>query len=93
LDQAKFEQTLAQQAKLAKDPVTGVQQILKTYADMGILPQRSQQEIISDIEKQVAQGIPVETALTNLNKAFQSKPEYKQYMAYQKSKMTQQSDF
>jgi hypothetical protein len=55
---------------------------------MGILPTRSQQEIITDIENQVAQGIPVETALTNLNKAFQSKPAYTEYMAYQKAKMT-----
>lgn len=92
LSQAQFEQKLAQQAQLAKDPVTWVQQILNTYAEIGILPQRSQQEIIADIEKQVAQGIPVETALTNLNKAFQSKPEYQQYMAYQKSKMTPQVD-
>ena len=59
---------------------------------MGIIPIRSEAQIITDIENQVAQGIPVETALTNLNKAFQSKPEYQQYMAYQKAKMTPVAD-
>ncbi len=49
---------------------------------------RSEAQIIADIEKQVAQGVPVEQALTDLNKAFQSKPEYKQYMDYKKAQMT-----
>lgn len=88
LDQAKFEQGLAQQAQMAKDPVTWVKSILATYAQMGITPMRSEAQIIADIENQVAQGIPVEQALTDLNKAFQSKPEYKQYMDYKKAQMT-----
>ncbi len=62
--------------------------ILATYAQMGITPMRSEAQIIADIENQVAQGVPVEQALTDLNKAFQSKPEYKQYMDYKKAQMT-----
>lgn len=54
--QKEFEQELSQQAKIASDPTTATNQLLKQYADLGILPQRSSQAIISDIQKQVANG-------------------------------------
>lgn len=80
-EQKKFEQNLVQQAQLAKDPTTATNALLKQYAELGILPQRSSQEIIADIQAQVASGKPLGQALSELNQAFQSKTEYKNAMA------------
>lgn len=75
--QAEFEQKLEQQTQLANDPVTGVQNIVDTYTKLWILPTRSTQEIIADVQNQVSQGKPLWQALSELNQSFQSKPEYK----------------
>lgn len=76
-EQKKFEQKLAQQAAAAKDPTLATQQMLDSYAEMGIIPQRSASEIIAQVQSEVAAGKPLGQVLTELNKAFQSKSEYK----------------
>jgi len=78
--QKEFEQELSQQAKIASDPTTATNQLLKQYADLGILPQRSSQAIIADIQNQVASWRSLWDALSDLNKAFQSKTEYQNAM-------------
>lgn len=76
-EQKKFEQKIAQQAAAAKDPVLATQQMLDSYAEMGILPQRSASEIVAQVQAEVSAGKPLGQVLTELNKAFQSKSEYK----------------
>ena len=74
--QAEFEQGLAQQAQLASDPVSAVKATLKTFSDLGILADRSEAEIIADVQSKVASGIPLGTAISDLQTAFKSKPQY-----------------
>lgn len=83
-DQRKFEQQMAQESQLASDPTQATKKVLDTYAKMGIIPQRSEAEIIQSIQDQVAQGVPLGQAITELNKQFQSKPEYKRVMEVQR---------
>lgn len=73
----KFEQKMAQQAAVAKDPTLATQAVLDQYREMGVLAQRSDAEILADVQAQVAGGKPLGQVLTDLNKAFQSKSEYK----------------
>lgn len=75
--QAEFEQGLAQQAQLASDPVSAVKATLKTFADLWILADRSEAEIIADVQSKVASGIPLGQAISELQTAFKSKPMYK----------------
>ena len=63
---------MKQAAQAASDPVLATQQVLDTYAKMGILPTRSSAEIIAEVQRQVAAGKPVGEAITELNKAFQN---------------------
>lgn len=74
--QAEFEQGLAQQAQLASDPVSAVKSTLKTFSDLWILADRSEAEIIADVQSKVASGIPLGTAISELQTAFKSKPQY-----------------
>lgn len=73
----QFEQKMEQQAQMAKDPVLATQAVIDQYREKGVFAQRSDAEIIADIESQVAGGKTLGQALTDLNKSFQSKPEYK----------------
>lgn len=75
--QAEFEQKIAQDKQIQNDPRLATQQLIDSYKKQGILAQRSDAEIIADIEMQVANGRSLGEALTDLNKAFQSKDEYK----------------
>lgn len=77
----KFEQKMEQQALVAKDPTLATQAVLDQYREMGVLAQRSDAEIVADVQAQVAGGKPLGQVLTDLNKAFQSKSEYKSAMA------------
>lgn len=80
-EQAKFEQQMKQKAQIANDPVLATQDIIDTYAKMGILPERSSQEIIQSVQNDIAGGMTLGQSLTNLNKAFQSKDLYKAMVA------------
>lgn len=75
--QAEFEQWLEQQAQLASDPVSAVKATLKTFSDLWILADRSEAEIIADVQSKVASGIPLGQAISELQTAFKSKPMYK----------------
>lgn len=79
----EFEQKMAQNAKLATDPVSATQQLLADYKKIGITAQRSDAEIIQDVQNKVAQGMTVGQAISELNQAFQSKPEYARYKEVQ----------
>lgn len=80
-NQAEFEQQMAQKAQIANDPVMATQDVLDTYAKLGILPERSNAEIIQSVQNDIASGMTLGESLTNLNKAFQSKPQYKESIA------------
>ncbi len=75
--QAEFEQKLAQDQRIQNDPRLATQQMIESYRKQGINAMRSDAEIIADIENQVANGRSLGEALTELNKAFQGKEEYK----------------
>lgn len=72
-----FEQKLAQDARIQNDPRLATQAMIDSYRKQGVHAMRSDAEIIADIENQVANGRSLGEALTELNKAFQSKDEYK----------------
>ena len=72
---------MKQKAQIAKDPVLATQDLIDTYAKMGILPERSSQEIIQSVQNDIAGGMTLGQSLTNLNKAFQSKDLYKAMVA------------
>lgn len=76
LSQMQFEQGLAQQAQLASDPISGTNAIIDTFEKMGIYADRSRQEIIADVQNKVASGMSLGQALSELQAAFKSKPEY-----------------
>jgi len=80
-DQAKFEQQMKQKAQIASDPVLATQDVIDTYAKLGILPERSAQEIIQSVQNDIAGGMTLAQSLSNLNKAFQSKDLYKAIIA------------
>ena len=75
-DQAKFEQQLAQKAQIANNPILATQDIIDTYKKMGVMAGRSDQEILQSVQKDIAGGMTLGESLSNLNKAFQSKPTY-----------------
>lgn len=70
-----FEKYTQEQA--LNDPVQATQNIIDQYKKLGIIAQRSDSEIIQDVRNRVARGEPLSSALTRLNEAFQSKPEFK----------------
>lgn len=72
---------MAQKAQIANDPVMATQDVLDTYAKLGILPERSNAEIIQSVQNDIASGMTLGQSLTNLNKAFQSKPQYQASIA------------
>jgi len=80
-DQAKFEQQMKQKAQIVNDPVLATQDVIDTYAELGILPERSAQEIIQSVQNDIAGGMTLAQSLSNLNKAFQSKDLYKAIIA------------
>lgn len=88
--QAEFEQGLAQQAQLASDPISGVQNIVDTFAKMGITADRSTQEMVQEVQSKMAQGMTVGEALSDIQQAFKSKPEYQKQMSLA---MGQMSDY
>lgn len=79
--QAEFEQQMKQKAQIASDPVMATQDVIDTYAKLWILPERSNQEIIQSVQDDLANGMTLGQSLTNLNKAFQSKPQYQAAIA------------
>ena len=93
LDQAKFEQSLAQQAQLAKDPVTAVTNMVNEFKALGVPFVRSTQEIIKEAQDYVANGGDIGTYMSNLQKTIQTKPEYKAIMAANSAKLTTSGDY
>lgn len=83
LDTSKkeFEQKMEQQAAIAKDPVSATKAVIDQYREKGIFAQRSDADIIASVQNDVASGMTLGQSLTNLNKAFQSKPEYQAAIA------------
>jgi murein DD-endopeptidase MepM/ murein hydrolase activator NlpD len=77
-NQALFDQKLTQEAQIAKDPIQAVKSVIKTFTDLGIVPDRTESEMIADIQNKMAKGMTLGQATTELQKTFKSKPEYAQ---------------
>lgn len=92
LSQMEFDQKLAQQAQLASDPVTGVNNIVDTFEKMGIFADRSRQEMVQEVQSKMAQGMTVGEALSDLQTAFKSKPLYKSMMDAQMRSLAPESN-
>lgn len=68
--------------------------LVDTYAQMGINPTRSVQELQDQVKMDMASGMTLGQALSRLNTQFQSKPEYTKYMQVNLlGKMTEQQKF
>jgi ribosomal protein S13 len=80
-NQALFDQKLTQEAQTAKDPISAVKSVIKTFTDLGIVPDRTESEMIADVNAKIESGMTLGGATTELQKAFKSKPEYAQIMA------------
>lgn len=64
--------------KLAQnDPVTAVNALVKKYEDMGVYASRTPQEIQKAVADEMAKGMTLPQALTELNTAFQGKSSFK----------------
>ena len=61
---------------MASDPVMATQSLIDQYRQKGIFAQRSDMEIIADVQSKIEDGKTLGQALTELNQAYQSKPEY-----------------
>lgn len=72
---------MAQQAQAAKDPVSATTALINQYREKGIMAGRSDADIIQSVQNDIASGMTLGQSLTNLNKAFQSKPEYQAAIA------------
>lgn len=86
--QKEFEQQLAQKAAIAKDPVLATQDVIDQYRKLGVLAQRSDAEIVADVQAQVKAGKPLGSVLSELNRAFQSKPEYQRAQELKRGEMS-----
>ena len=80
-DQAKFEQQMKQKAEMASNPILATQDLIDTYTKMGVMPERSNAEIIQSVQNDIASGMTLWQSLSNLNRAFQSKDSYKAIQA------------
>jgi len=80
-DQAKFDQELKQLDAKSTNPMLATQSLIDQYRKIWVLAERSDQQIVEDIKSQVAQGRTLGEALSDLNKAFQGKKSYKDYVA------------
>ena len=76
-NQWEYEQKITQEQEARNNPVLATQQIIDQYRKMGVNAYRSDAEIIADVQNQVAMGRSLGEVLTELNKAYQGKDEYK----------------
>ena len=67
LDQAKFEQGLAQQAQAANNPATAIPALIKQFNDMGVTFSRYPQQIIEEANTWIKNGGKFSDYMTNLN--------------------------
>lgn len=76
-NQWEYEQKLQQEQEIRNNPTLATQQMIDQYRKMGVNAQRSDAEIIADVQNQVANGRSLGEVLSDLNRAFQGKQEYK----------------
>ena len=78
LDQAKFEQSIKQQAEAMNNPTFAISSVIKKYEDQGIFAQKSATDHIAEFTKQNAQnGTTLGQYISKMQKDFQEKPEFK----------------
>lgn len=76
-NQWEYEQKLQQEQEIRNNPTLATQQMIDQYRKMGVNAQRSDAEIIADVQQKVANGRSLGEVLSELNQAFQGKQEYK----------------
>lgn len=78
LSQMQFDQKIKQQAEMMNDPTQAINSVIAQYADQGIMASTSAQQHITEFMKQNREkGTTLGQYISQMQKDFQSKPEYK----------------
>ena len=75
--QAEFDQKIAQQAQQMGTPELAIPSVISQYAEMGIMASKSAQQHIADAKAFIARGGTLGEYISQMQKDFQAKPEYK----------------
>lgn len=79
LNQAEFDQKIAQQAQLAKDPQTAIQTVMDEYKKLGIPFTESIQTKLQKANAFISKGGTIGQYVDQMIKDAQAKPEYQAY--------------
>lgn len=77
LNQAEFDQKIAQQAQAMNDPVQAINSVINQYAEQGIFAQKSAQQHIADAKAFIAKWGTLGQYISQMQKDFQEKDAYK----------------
>ena len=78
LSQMQFDQKIKQQAEMMNDPTQAINSVIAQYADQGIMASTSAQQHIAEFMKQNREkGTTLGQYISQMQKDFQAKPEYK----------------
>jgi len=77
LNQAEFDQKIAQQAQAMNDPVQAINSVIDQYAKEGIFAQKSAQQHIADAKALIAKWGTLGQYISQMQKDFQAKDSYK----------------
>ena len=80
LNQAEFDQKIAQQAQAMNDPVQAISTMVDEYKKLGIIPPKTAQTLLEEYAKS---GKPLWKFLSTLQSDIQNTEEYKAYKAKQ----------
>ena len=75
--QAEFDQKIAQQAQQMGTPELAIPSVINQYAEMGIMASKSAQQHIADAKAFIARGGTLGEYISQMQRDFQAKPEYK----------------
>ena len=76
-NQEEFDQKVAQQAETMWTPELAIPSVIEQYAGLGIMAQKSAQQHIADAKAFIAGGGTLGEYISQMQKDFQAKPEYK----------------
>ena len=76
-NQAEYDQKIAQQAQAMWTPELAIPSVIEQYASQGVFAQKSAQQHIADAKALIAKGGTLGEYISQMQKDFQAKPEYK----------------
>ena len=77
LSQMQFDQKIAQQAETMGTPELAIPSVINQYAEMGIMASKSAQQHIADAKAFITRGGTLGEYISQMQRDFQAKPEYK----------------